>query len=111
MHVSKKSVFNDLGFSKDEAANLEIRARLMRKLREAIKASRLTQKETALLFDVNQPRISNLLNGRIDKFSIDFLVRMLAKIKIPVKIEVVKFKRTTPKIPQAMLKEARAAAR
>ena len=45
-----------------------------------LKARKMTQVEAAALFGVSQPRVSNLLKGRIDKFTVDTLVNWLSKL-------------------------------
>jgi predicted XRE-type DNA-binding protein len=74
------NVFEDLGFSKEEAANLKIRAKLMLYLRDYIqKEQGWTQAQAAAFFGETQPRISNLLKGEIGRFSVDKLINMLAR--------------------------------
>ena len=55
-------------------------------LRQLIEDRRLTQAEASRVFGVTQPRISNLVRGRIDLFSIDTLVDMLARAGIRVEV-------------------------
>lgn len=85
---TSKNVFQDLGFQSEEAANLRIRAALMVMLTEHIQRSGMTQKETAKLLSVTQPRISDLIRGRIDVFSIDMLIAMLSRLGIKTSIRV-----------------------
>ena len=77
-HIRKSSgnVFRDLGFSAEEAENLRIRADLMIQLTKLIEARGLTQAAAAKLLDVTQPRISDLVRGKINRFSIDSLVEI-----------------------------------
>ena len=81
------NVFEDLGFDREEAANLKIRADLMIRLREYIRARGWTQAEAADFFAETQPRISNLLKGEISRFSIDKLINMLARAGLRVRLE------------------------
>lgn len=85
---SSGNVFRDLGFSPEEAANLRIRADLMVRLRKLIEARGLTQAGAAELFGVSQPRVSDLLRGKIELFSIDTLVNMLGRAGVGVSIVV-----------------------
>jgi predicted XRE-type DNA-binding protein len=71
------NVFRDLGFGEDEAENLKIRADLMIELTKLIEAQELTQTDAAKLLGVTQPRISDLMRGKIDRFSVDTLIEML----------------------------------
>jgi len=85
---SSGNVFRDLGFSRDEAENLKMRTDLMIQLSKLIQARRLTQAEAADLFGVTQPRVSDLVRGKIDRFSIDTLVAMLGHAGVRVQIVV-----------------------
>lgn len=85
---SSGNVFTDVGFGPEDAEHLRIRADLMIALRKVIMSRKLTQVRAAKLFGVTQPRISNLVRGRIDLFSIDTLVDMLATAGVPVKVSV-----------------------
>jgi len=82
---STGNVFSDLGFSPDEAENLRVRADLLIDLQQAIAKKNLRQAEVAKVLGVTQPRVSELMRGRIDLFSIDTLVNMLARLGVHVK--------------------------
>jgi len=90
---SSGNVFNDLGFSAEEAEYLKIRSHLMAHLRKLIETRGLTQSEAAALFGVTQRRVSDLVRGKIDLFSIDTLVDMLAHAGVRVKIALAPTKR------------------
>lgn len=90
MEKSSGNVFLDLGFSKEEAANLLIRSRLMIEVKCLIEREKLTQVKAAKLFGVTQPRISDLKRGKIDVFSVDMLIKMLARAGLSVNVRVVK---------------------
>jgi len=79
MTRSSSNVFADLGFNKETAENLRIRADLMIELRDIIERKGLTQAQAAKFFGVSQPRISDLVRGKIALFTIDMLVNMLAR--------------------------------
>ena len=85
---STANVFRDLGFGAKEAESLRLRAELMVEVRRLIQTRRLTQRSAASLLGVTQPRISDLVRGRIDLFSIDTLVNMLARAGIRVQLRV-----------------------
>ena len=76
---SANNVFLEIGFPPLEAENLRVRADLMIELIRIIRSRRLTQKGAAKLLGVSQPRISDLMTGKINRFSIDALVEMLAR--------------------------------
>jgi predicted XRE-type DNA-binding protein len=79
------NLFEDLGFDSAEALNLKIRADLMIELRSFITAQGWTQQQAADFFQETQPRISNLINGDINRFSIDKLINMLGKLASKLK--------------------------
>jgi predicted XRE-type DNA-binding protein len=86
MSRSRGNVFRDLGFSPDEAEHLKVRSNLMLNLQKAIEARGLKQAEAADLLGVTQPRVSDLMRGRIDLFSIDTLIDMLGRLGIRTKL-------------------------
>jgi predicted XRE-type DNA-binding protein len=85
---SAGNVFEDLGFKGEEAESLRIRSDLMIALTKVIDYRGISQRQAATLFGVTQPRISDLVRGKIDLFSIDTLVNMLAKAGAKVRVEV-----------------------
>jgi len=82
------NVFKDLGFSTEEAENLKIRADLMSRLAKRIDSQGLSQAAAAKLLHVSQPRVSDLVRGKIDRFSIDTLVAMLGHAGVAVSFVV-----------------------
>src|SRR5882672_3388638 len=85
---STGNVFRDLGFSKEESEHLLVRADLLIQVQKAIESRRLKQAEAARILRVTQPRVSDLLRGRIDLFSTDSLIDMLARLGVGVRIVV-----------------------
>lgn len=71
-------VFTDLGFSPAESRNLRLRSQVMTALRKFIEKEGLTQADAARRLKVSQPRISDLMCGKISRFSLDTLVNMLS---------------------------------
>jgi len=90
---STGNVFRDLGFSKEESEHLLVRADLLIQVQKAIVSRRLKQADAAKILRVTQPRVSDLLRGRIDLFSTDSLIDMLARLGVEVRL-VVKTPRT-----------------
>ena len=90
MRVTRSSgnVFRDLGFPPEEAANLTVRSMLMIEIKKHIQAEKLTQKKAAKLFGVSQPRISDLVRGKISLFSVDTLISMLTHAGLTVDVKV-----------------------
>lgn len=82
---STGNVFRDLGFSAEEAEHLLVRADLLIQLQKVLASRGLTQAKAAKILRVTQPRVSDLLRGRIDLFSTDSLIDMLARLGVHVR--------------------------
>jgi len=85
---SSGNVFKDLGFPQEESDKLLIKSRLMMEIESFIKNKGMTQAHAAGLMGVTRPRISDVMRGKIDKFTIDALVDMLSKAGLQVTITV-----------------------
>lgn len=83
---SSGNVFRDLGFGPEEAQHLLVRSELMLKIEKLLKKKGLTQAAAARLMGVSQPRVSDLLRGKIALFSTDSLIDMLAKLGVTVRV-------------------------
>jgi predicted XRE-type DNA-binding protein len=70
------------------AENLKLRSGLMMALADHIEREGLSQAQAAKVFNVTQPRISDLIRGKIELFSIDTLVNMLAAAGLHVDMKV-----------------------
>jgi predicted XRE-type DNA-binding protein len=81
-------VFADLGFSPAEARNLHLRSQMMTALRKVIEAEGWTQADAAKRLKASQPRISDLIRGKISRFSLDTLVKMLADAGLDVDFRI-----------------------
>lgn len=82
------NVFRDLGFPEGEAQNLLLRTDLIIKIEQLIKKSGLIQSEAAKVLGITQPRINDLLKDRIEKFSLDALVNIVARAGMEVKMTI-----------------------
>ena len=76
---SSGNVFVDLGYSPDEAAVLQMRADLMADLRKFIKTKRLTQAKAAEILGVSQSRVSDLIRGKWERFSLEMLITLATR--------------------------------
>jgi predicted XRE-type DNA-binding protein len=83
-------VFSDLGFNAAEEENLRIRSAMMRALASSIRNNELTQVRAAKVLGVSQPRVSDLMSGKIHLFSIDNLVILLAAAGLRVDLKIKK---------------------
>ncbi len=80
-HIVKSSgnVFLDLGFPPEEAAILQMRAEVMTDLRKFIERNKLTQAKTAAILGISQSRVSDLIRGKWEKFSLEMLIALATK--------------------------------
>ena len=85
---SSGNVFTDLGFAEEEAEHLVIRADLLIQIQKVVTARRLKQAPLAKLLQVSQPRVSDLLRGRLHLFSIETLIDMLGRLGVQVRLVV-----------------------
>lgn len=82
------NVFADLGFSEEEATLLKLRADLMASLRQTIEARNWTQAQAAAEFGISQPRVSDLMRGKWDKFNLDMLLALVVRAGLHPRIEL-----------------------
>jgi predicted XRE-type DNA-binding protein len=82
------SVWDAIEDTPVQAENLRLRSSLMIALKDHIARESLSQSEAAKLFGVTQPRISDLMRGKITLFSLDTLVNMLAEAGLHVEMRV-----------------------
>ncbi len=73
-----QSVWDAIEDTPQQAASMRARSELVIELTELIKKRGMTQAEAAKLFAVTQPRVSDLMRGKIDLFSLDALIDMAA---------------------------------
>jgi predicted XRE-type DNA-binding protein len=83
---SSGNVFADLGLA--DAEDLMAKANLALHIRRTIEARKLTQAQAAILLSIDQPKVSSIINGRLDGFSTDRLMRFLNDLGCDVQISV-----------------------
>lgn len=86
MQRDSGNVFLDVGFPPDEAQNLQLRAKLMSRLRDVARGT--TRRKAAKKLGVSLTRLNDLLRGKIGKFSLDALVNMLWHAELRVELKV-----------------------
>ena len=82
------SVWDAIADTPEQAANLRARAELMRQIAAIIKANDWKQADAAVHCGVTQPRMNDLLRGRVSRFSIDALVNIATALGRRVRVEV-----------------------
>ena len=96
-HVTTGSVFEDLGFSPEEAAVLRLKTTLHVEIMKVVEKRKLSQKEVGRILDMQQPQVSKLLNGDLDRTSADRLTKYLRLLGREVKVSTKK----APALPVA----------
>jgi len=84
---SSGNVFIDLGYPPDEAAILQMRADLMADLRKFIKTKKLTQARAAEFLGVSQSRVSDLMRGKWERFSLEMLITLATRAGMHVTLK------------------------
>lgn len=84
------SVWDAIEADPGQAENMKLRSQLMMALRDHLARERLSQAAAARLFGVTQPRVSDLVRGKVDLFSLDALVNMLAAAGLHIELQVAK---------------------
>ena len=82
------NVWDALADTTEQAANLRARADLMRQITEIIQDNGWKQVEAAERCGVTQPRINDLLRGRVSRFSLDALVNIATALGRKVRVEL-----------------------
>jgi predicted XRE-type DNA-binding protein len=82
------SVWDAIEDTPEEAENMKLRSALMMALKEHIDRTGLSQSQAAKLFGVTQPRVSDLMRGKISLFGLDALVNMAAAAGLHVEMRV-----------------------
>ena len=82
------NVFEAIADTHEEALNMKLRAGLIHEIRAKVSVAGWTQADTAKRLKITQPRVSDLLSGKLSKFSLDALVNMLAVLGSDVELRV-----------------------
>jgi len=85
---SYASVWDAIADTPEQAANLRARAELMQKIAARLKNNAWTQAEAASRCGVTQPRINDLLRGRVSRFSLDALVNIATSLGCRVRVDL-----------------------
>lgn len=83
-----ESVWDAIEDTAEQAENMKLRSSLMMALERHIRDAGLSQEQAAKLLGVTQPRVSDLLRGKIRLFSLDMLVNMVAAAGLHVEMRI-----------------------
>lgn len=84
---SSGNIFIDLGYPPDEAIILQMRADLMADLRKWIKDKKMTQVRAATILGISQSRVSDLIRGKWERFSLEMLITLATKAGMRLTLE------------------------
>jgi predicted XRE-type DNA-binding protein len=89
-YLTRGSVLVDLGFSPAEALEIKVKLEVHRELVRYITERKYTQQEVGKLLTLHQPDVSNLLTGKISKFSVGKLIKFAGKLNLSAQIKLTK---------------------
>lgn len=97
-HLTHGNVLDDLSFSSSEALEIKVKAEIYRDLLKYIAQQQFTQQQLGFALGIHQPDVSNLLGGRISKFSVSKLIKFAGKLNLgaSVKLHVPKLSTLPP---------------
>jgi predicted XRE-type DNA-binding protein len=81
-----KSVFSDMGFNEQEALALTVKADLYGKILDVVEKQKIKPRDLEKMLDVPQPRVSELLNGKMSSLSIEKLLSYLEKMGVEASV-------------------------
>jgi predicted XRE-type DNA-binding protein len=89
-YLTRGSVLDDLGFSPAEVLEIKVKIEVHRELVQYIKQQKYTQRQVGKLLTLHQPDVSNLLTGKISKFSVGKLLKFAGKLNLGAQITLTK---------------------
>jgi predicted XRE-type DNA-binding protein len=84
--IVKGNIFHTLGFGPEESLDLKLRSDMLMIINKIISKKKYSAHQLQVVLGENQPRVSELLNGKLDKLSLSRLVRYIAKLGQPIEI-------------------------
>jgi predicted XRE-type DNA-binding protein len=100
-HITKGDILDDLGLSPHEALEAKVKADLWKDLLAHIERRELDQAKLAHVLKIHQPDVSNLLRGKLSKFSTAKLIQFAVRLDLGIQVKLVESKREAPKISPA----------
>ncbi len=79
-HVTRSDVFEDLGFTAEDAAILQLKTQLHIEIMRAIRQQKFSPRQLEKVLDVPQPRVSDLVTGKISRMTADLLTKYLYRL-------------------------------
>lgn len=85
-----RSVWDAIESSPAQAANMRARSEMMLAIRHTVETWQVTQAAAAKRLGLTQPRMNDLVRGRIDKFSLDALINLASRAGLSIRVEIVR---------------------
>jgi predicted XRE-type DNA-binding protein len=110
-HLTRGNALDDLGFSPAEALEIKIKAEIYHDLLNYIREQEYAQSELGVLLGLHQPDVSNLLNGRVSKFSVGKLIKLAGKLNLGAEVKITRPKaRKLPRLAATGTKQKHSSA-
>jgi predicted XRE-type DNA-binding protein len=87
-HIDADDLFSALGFDKDQSAEMNAKARLYAMFRRRVQEKNLSRRELEKTLDEPQPRVSDLMTGKLDKFSMEKMILYFACLGVRVEFSL-----------------------
>ena len=87
---SFENVWDALEDSPAEAANMSMRSSLLIAIEQQVRGWKVTQAEAARRLGITQPRLNDLLRGRVANFSLDMLIKLAGQVGLKVRLDIAK---------------------
>lgn len=87
-HVSHRSILDDLDFSPEHRASLDIKIKFFNSILDYVKKHGLTPRQLEKVLDVSQPRVSELLRGKIGRMQIETLVKYASRLGLKTEVSL-----------------------
>lgn len=89
-----ENLFEDLGFSKRQSISLKMKSDLYARIISVVRENAYTQHKVSMILDIPQPKVSNILRGKIDGISIELLLEYAHRLDSTLRVELVSERRT-----------------
>jgi predicted XRE-type DNA-binding protein len=107
-HITKRDLFDDLGFSPAETLEMKIKAEIWQALLRHIEQQGFTQAYLVTTLKAHQPDVSNLLRGKISRISITKLIQFAGRLNLDARVKVISPKTTGKTFPSLKASTAKA---
>jgi predicted XRE-type DNA-binding protein len=97
-HITKGDIFDDLGLSPKEALEAKVKSDIWRDLLAHIEKRALSQAALAHTLKIHQPDVSNLLQGKLSKFSTAKLIQLAVRLDLGIQVKLTESKKPSKSV-------------